>query len=51
MLHTITTLSAVSRITSSSNSFQPNSDCSTRIWLTGLASRPLLQIARNSSGL
>ena len=31
MLQTITTLSARSRITSSSNSFQPRSDCSIRI--------------------
>ena len=51
MLQTITTLSARSRITSSSNSFQPSRDCSIRIWETGLASSPLLQIAANSSGL
>ncbi|MGB7565987.1 MAG: hypothetical protein WBM08_14705 [Prochlorococcaceae cyanobacterium] len=51
MLQMITTLSARSRITSSSNSFQPISERSIRIWDTGLASRPLLQKARNSSGL
>jgi hypothetical protein len=39
--HTTTQLSAVSRITSSSYSFQPASDRSTRISLMGLASRPL----------
>jgi len=42
----ITTLSAKSRITSSSYSFQPSSDLSIRIWDTGLADthEPLLQI-------
>ena len=35
--HTITALSAPSRITSSSNSFQPTIDSSTRTSLTGLA--------------
>ena len=40
MEQTTTQLSAASRITSSSNSFQPAMDCSTRIWPTGLAARP-----------
>ncbi len=40
MEHTTTQLSAASRITSSSNSFHPAIDCSTRIWPTGLAARP-----------
>src|SRR5438034_3924493 len=38
--HTMTTLSRPSRITSSSNSFQPAIDSSTRISCTGEASRP-----------
>ena len=37
---TITTLSILSRITSSSNSFQPITERSTRISPTGLALRP-----------
>ena len=40
MEQTTTQLSAPSRMTSSSNSFQPAIDCSTRIWPTGLAARP-----------
>ena len=40
MEHTTTQLSAASRMTSSSNSFQPAIDCSTRICPTGLAARP-----------
>ena len=38
-------LSAVSRTTSISNSFQPRRDSSIRIWDTGDASSPDLQIA------
>ena len=37
---TMTTLSLWSRITSSSYSFQPSTDCSTRSWWRGLWSRP-----------
>ncbi len=40
MLHTITTLSAVSRMTSSSYSFQPRIDSSRRTSVVGLAARP-----------
>ncbi len=40
MEHTTTQLSALSRMTSSSNSFQPAIDCSTRICPIGLAARP-----------
>ena len=40
MEQTTTQLSAASRMTSSSNSFQPAIDFSTRIWPTGLAARP-----------
>ena len=40
MEQTTTQLSARSRITSSSNSFHPAMDRSTRIWETGLASSP-----------
>ena len=35
-----TTLSAPSRITSSSYSFQPSTDSSTSTWQVGLASKP-----------
>ena len=38
--HTTTQLSTRSRITSSSNSFQPAIERSIRIWCTGLAARP-----------
>ena len=44
-----TQLSARSRITSSSNSFQPAIDDSMRISLMGLASRPSAAMRRNSS--
>ncbi len=49
--HTTTQLSARSRITSSSNSFQPTIDRSIRISLIGLASRPAAAIAANSVGV
>jgi hypothetical protein len=48
---TITQLSAPSRITSSSNSFQPRIDCSIRISEIGLASRPRWARRVNSSGV
>jgi hypothetical protein len=47
----MTTLSLRSRITSSSNSFQPMTDSSTRISLTGEASIPETAMRRNSSRL
>ena len=47
----MTTLSRRSRITSSSNSFQPMTDSSMRISVTGEASRPAAAICRNSSRL
>ena len=43
MEHTIMALSALSRTTSISNSFQPSSDSSTKIWPIGLASMPVRQ--------
>ena len=46
-----TKLSATSRITSSSNSFQPMTDSSTRISCTGLRSSPRPASSRNSSML
>ena len=46
-----TKLSAQSRITSSSNSFQPITDSSTRISCTGLSSMPRSARSRNSSML
>ena len=46
-----TKLSAQSRMTSSSNSFQPMTDSSTRISWTGLIDRPRCAISRNSSTL
>ncbi len=46
---TITQLSARSRMTSSSNSFQPAIDFSMRISVMGLASRPWAAFVRNSS--
>mmetsp|Transcript_820 Transcript_820/g.3080 ORF Transcript_820/g.3080 Transcript_820/m.3080 type:complete len:211 (-) Transcript_820:585-1217(-) len=49
--HTITTLSARSRMTSSSYSFQPSKDCSTNTWLVADASRPPLTMFSNSSML
>ena len=44
-------LSALSRTTSISNSFQPSSDSSISNSLVGEASRPRLQMVSNSSGL
>ena len=49
MLQMMTTLSARSRITSISNSFQPITDCSISTSVTGLASRPPATIVSNSS--
>ncbi len=46
---TTTTLSAWSRITSSSYSFHPATDCSMRISDTGLVARPCAATRRNSS--
>ena len=46
---TITQLSAWSRMTSSSYSFQPAIDCSTRISVIGLASSPSAASVRRSS--
>ncbi len=46
-----TKLSAQSRMTSSSNSFQPMTDSSTRISWTGLIDSPRCAISRNSSTL
>ena len=46
----MTTLSARSRITSSSNSFQPITDSSTRTCWTGLCCSPHLTAASSSSG-
>jgi hypothetical protein len=51
MAHTMIALSARSRTTSISNSFQPSSDSSIRIWRTGEASRPVRQTASKSSRL
>ena len=51
MLHTMTTLSALSRISSSSYSFQPTSDSSTRISVVGLMSSPSWAMVRNSSSV
>ena len=47
----ITTLSAKSRITSSSYSFQPSKDFSTKIWDMGEASSPIWAISSYSSWL
>ncbi len=44
MAQTMMQLSALSRTTSISNSFQPSRLSSMRIWLTGEASRPVLQM-------
>ena len=49
MLQIMTQLSALSRITSSSNSFHPTMDVSMRISRIGLASSPSLAIFSNSS--
>jgi len=51
MLQMMTQLSARSRMTSSSYSFQPAMLFSIRISLIGLASRPLAAMASNSSGV
>ena len=48
---TTITLSAWSRITSSSNSFQPSTDSSIRTSCAGDSARPWRTIARNSSGV
>ena len=49
--HTTTTLSARSRITSSSNSPHPITDSSSSTWPIGEASRPRATIRSNSSSL
>ena len=49
--HTMMQLSAVSRTTSISNSFQPSTDSSTSTSLVGDSSRPRLTISSNSSRL
>ena len=49
MAQTMMQLSALSRITSISNSFQPRTDSSTRISVIGEASRPDAAICSNSS--
>mmetsp|Transcript_32869 Transcript_32869/g.92035 ORF Transcript_32869/g.92035 Transcript_32869/m.92035 type:complete len:327 (-) Transcript_32869:74-1054(-) len=51
MLHTMTTLSLRSRITSSSYSFHPSRDCSTSTCEVMDAARPEATMARNSSML
>mmetsp|Transcript_31062 Transcript_31062/g.77287 ORF Transcript_31062/g.77287 Transcript_31062/m.77287 type:complete len:311 (+) Transcript_31062:3613-4545(+) len=51
MEHTITTLSARSRITSSSYSFHPSRDFSISTWLVADASTPLVTIVFSSSRL
>ena len=48
--HTITTLSARSRMTSISNSPQPRTDSSIRTWWTGEAASPARTMSSNSSG-
>jgi len=47
--HTITTLSAVSRMTSSSYSFQPRIDSSRRTSVVGLSARPVPAMRSRSS--
>ena len=49
MLQMVMQLSAASRITSYSISFQPISERSNRIWLMGLAASPLVTMVLNSS--
>ena len=49
--HTMIALSAISRITSSSNSFQPRTDCSTSTRRTGLASSARSASSSSSSRL
>ena len=51
MEQTMMQLSALSRTTSISNSFQPTSDSSIRSSLVGEASRPRRQMVSNSSAL
>ena len=51
MEQTTTQVSAASRISSSSNSFQPRTDSSTRTSWTGERRRPRLTIASKSSAL
>ena len=48
MLQTVMQLSAPSRITSYSISFQPTSDCSRSTWEMGLRSRPLRTMSSSS---
>ena len=48
---TTTTLSLRSRMSSSSNSFQPSTDCSTSTSWTGLAARPRATMVRTSRGV
>ena len=50
MEHTTTQLSAPSRMTSSSYSFQPATDFSISTWPIGLAARPSAARARSRSG-
>ena len=49
ILQMVMQVSAASRITSYSISFQPASDCSTSTWWVGLQAKPLLTIASSSS--
>ena len=49
--HTMMQLSALSRTTSISNSFQPSKDSSINSSLVGEASKPRLQMVSNSSAL
>ena len=51
MEQTITTLSCRSRISSSSNSFQPSTDSSSSTSVTGLASSPAPAMRRRSPGV
>ena len=51
ILHIVMQLSALSRITSYSSSFQPTIDFSMRTWVIGLAARPPFTISSNSSSL
>ena len=51
MEHTMMQLSALSRTTSISNSFQPSTDSSISTWPTGEARRPRPTMSRNSARL
>jgi hypothetical protein len=51
MLQTTTKLSALSRITSSSNSFHPSTDCSSQAWPIGETAIALRTASGNSCGL